>query len=262
MACALLSLNACARPVGDFGRAEPSVLHDQMLPIAGQGVARVRKAPLSTLNLSDAEQNMRDRFWRYLTAPHDRDWFFNTKSELERTHLIATVQKDFDRTRYTSFLRAMPVDSSAARFGRLQSHIKTDTLALPAAFEAMCAVIKADGKRLRQAEEAGGRNSLGHQLKRRISENRRLIEQFTQAIILRALSYDHALTVMSIETPDVRAKAVAKDLKALNYWVRQAEKRAYCKTPQSRLDDKQIKLLPSRYSKPGYGGFDTPKTSK
>ena len=35
LALVALAVTACGRPTGDFGRAEPSFLHDTLLPAAG-----------------------------------------------------------------------------------------------------------------------------------------------------------------------------------------------------------------------------------
>ena len=39
-AALIVLLGACARPVGDFGRAEPDVIHDDLMPAAGASRAR------------------------------------------------------------------------------------------------------------------------------------------------------------------------------------------------------------------------------
>ena len=61
----LLTVTACARPVGDFGRAERNVLNDEVLPAIGNTLSDG-----SRFNLADQEIEMRDRVWRYLVAPH------------------------------------------------------------------------------------------------------------------------------------------------------------------------------------------------
>jgi hypothetical protein len=60
----LLTLAGCARPTGDFGRAEHNVLHDEVMPAIGKA-----RAKGSDFNLADQEVEMRDRIWRYLVAP-------------------------------------------------------------------------------------------------------------------------------------------------------------------------------------------------
>src|SRR5690606_39050951 len=77
---------ACvSRPVGDFGRAQPGVLHDRAMPYIGSKVAANRGEPVSNFNQTDQEREMHDRTWRFLVAAHSRDWMFDTNAELQRT---------------------------------------------------------------------------------------------------------------------------------------------------------------------------------
>ena len=72
-AAVLLSTAACSttRPVGDFGRAEESVLHDTVMPAVGElKTEYIDKRPVSTFNQTDQEREMHDRVWRYLSAAH------------------------------------------------------------------------------------------------------------------------------------------------------------------------------------------------
>ena len=68
-----LALAGCARPVGDFGRAEPDPVHDTVMPALGATRAYLARQPVSAFNLTDQEQEMRNRIWRDLAAPNAFD---------------------------------------------------------------------------------------------------------------------------------------------------------------------------------------------
>src|SRR4051812_46976073 len=82
-------LAACssARPVGDFGRAAPSYIHDVSMPATGERNARNRKEPVSQFNQTDQETEMHNRVWRFLVAAHAKDWQFDSAVELQRTRI-------------------------------------------------------------------------------------------------------------------------------------------------------------------------------
>ena len=53
-----------------------------VMPGVGKARAAIAGEPVSAFNLADEEIEMRDRVWRYLLAPHARDWFYDTVAEL------------------------------------------------------------------------------------------------------------------------------------------------------------------------------------
>ena len=58
----VLGLAACGRPTGDFERAEPSLLHDRVLPFGGDVVAAYgRREQVSSFRRTDREETLRDR---------------------------------------------------------------------------------------------------------------------------------------------------------------------------------------------------------
>src|SRR5690606_9169566 len=85
----LLAAASCARPTGDFGRAKPGVLHDEIMPAIGSVRAELAGEPVSKFKIADEEREMRDRVWRFLVAPHANDWFYDTVVELQRTRIAS-----------------------------------------------------------------------------------------------------------------------------------------------------------------------------
>ena len=93
LALVALAVTACGRPTGDFGRAEPSFLHDTLLPAAGKLTAEyVRKEPVSGFPLTDDEIELRNRAWAFVRAPHVRDWWLDSLVEGERTRILPILK--------------------------------------------------------------------------------------------------------------------------------------------------------------------------
>ncbi|MEO8882986.1 MAG: hypothetical protein ABI377_06180, partial [Devosia sp.] len=64
----VLLLGACVRPVGDFDRAEPSVINDEVMPAVGTTRATLVGEPVSSFNKTDEETDMANRIWRFVTS--------------------------------------------------------------------------------------------------------------------------------------------------------------------------------------------------
>src|SRR5690606_31726821 len=106
LAAIILALAGCARPVGDFGRAAPGVLHDAIMPAVGAARAEAAGEPVSDFNRTDEETEMHNRVWRFLVAPHAHDWFYDTAVELQRTRLSGATDAGFSPDRYYDHLRS------------------------------------------------------------------------------------------------------------------------------------------------------------
>ena len=65
------ALGAASRS-GDFGRPKQSFWNDVILPTAGSKAARVRGEAVSGYPFTDAEDELRDRSWRFLMPAHER----------------------------------------------------------------------------------------------------------------------------------------------------------------------------------------------
>lgn len=87
-----VSLTACTRPTGDFDRARPSVIHDRVMPAAGDEAARLRGDPVSKFNYTNDEKLMRNRGWTLIRPPWTKDWIGGTMVELSRTRVLPEVE--------------------------------------------------------------------------------------------------------------------------------------------------------------------------
>lgn len=201
-----LVLAGCARPTGDFGRAEPSAVHDGLMPAIGEKIAEWdRNEVVSGFNRTDHEVALRDRAWALVRAPHVRDWFGDTLIELQRTRILPEVDHAFDPAGYYNFLRRDPFVSSDTRWNRLIADMRSDaTLVGPFWVEAK-RVREDDAARLRALDQRHGASPSDLQnAYARIDENARVGDWVWRAMRLRVAAYRDAIDRMSVETPSQR----------------------------------------------------------
>lgn len=232
----LLSSAACARPIGDFGRAEPDPIHDQVMPAIGNGRARLGREPVSAFNLSDEEREMRDRIWHYLIAPHAFDWFQASVVELQRTRIVPVSGKSLLAVnRYYMWLHREQYASSRARYGRIGDDVAVDVELMPAVFAAICAVLEQDRQRgvaangLPDLDEGTKANAAARQI-----ENQTQIGWFVAAVQNRYDSYNYALDHLLAETPHEEAVGVNGTLSDLAVYVEAAQRGDFCDSAAQR----------------------------
>jgi hypothetical protein len=225
----LLGAACAARPTGDFGRANPSWTHDEAMPAIGAlKREHLDKKPVSSLNRTDEERLLHDRVWRYLTAPHARDWSFDASVEFQRTGMGATDHM-FRTDRYYGTLSGTRYASSHTRFAKLADDISTDLQLLPPTVAAVCAVIEIDRRRGIAADGAVGIDAaLRQQQHARRGENAETIGWFTRALRYRYESYELALNRLLVETPHEGARRVDGLLSQMLVAVEQAERGDIC----------------------------------
>lgn len=227
----LVSACSVSRPVGDFGRAEPGVIHDVAMPAVGRFIAANRGEPVSNFNRTDQENEMHNRVWRFLVAPHAQDWLFDGSAELQRTR-IAPPRSDMRYTveRYYNWLRRTQYQSSRTRYGTVGAHIAADLGTVPGTFAAICAVIEID--RQRAVAYRGLATdlppALGENMQARKSENDAFIAWFVRALNYRYSSYSYALDSLLVETPHEQSMAVDESLRRLSGYVARANRGDFC----------------------------------
>ncbi|QQR37970.1 hypothetical protein [Devosia rhizoryzae] len=230
VALALATLSGCvARPVGDFGRAQPGVLHDTIMPYAGDQLARVRKEPVSDFNQTDQEVLMHDRTWRFLVAAHGKDWMFDSSVELQRTRIGRARDYQFSTDRYYTWLRTTEYRSSPTRYSTVGRHILADLDTLPATFQSICAVLEVDRQRRVALAEIGGlEQGVADNVAARRAENQWHIDWFVRALTYRYDSYDYALDHLLVETPHEQSISVDESLRRMRPWVDRANRGDFC----------------------------------
>lgn len=220
----LLTLSACARPVGDFGRAERNVLNDEIMPALGNHISKG-----SAFNLADQEIEMRDRVWRYLVAQHAYDWFGDVAVEFQRTRIVAVSNKHMKVGKYYGWLHSERFASSRVRYSRIEEDAIADIGMMPSAFLSICAVIEMDHQRgIASNQLAGLEDEVAINAAKRHAENRIVIDWFVQSVSYRYESYSYALDHLLVETPHEEAVSTNARLTELAVWVEAAERGDFC----------------------------------
>jgi len=229
-AAVLVALAGCSmsRPVGDFGRAEESVLHDAVMPAVGAlKTEYIDKRPVSTFNQTDQEREMHDRVWRYLTAAHAKDWSFDTSVEFQRTRIGRTDHK-FKIDRYYKIISSERYESSRIRYATMADHIKIDIELMAPTFRSICAVLEVDRRRATAAGDLVVEARMHQEQQDRRYENDEKIAWFVRAIRYRYGNYNYALEHLLIETPHEEAVEVDGLLSSLLVWVERGERGDFC----------------------------------
>lgn len=222
-------LAGCARPVGDLGRAAPSVMHDEIMPALGKVRASGAGEPVSNFNMTDQEREMHDRVWRFLVAPHARDWFYDTAVELQRTRLSRETDLQFTPDRYYQHLRSTNYASSRVRYQTVASDISADIATIPATFIAICNVIEGDRQRAIAVDNVRlGAPDGTYQVGARTWENDRTINWFVRALGYRHQAYSTALDRLLVETPHEEGRVVDALLAEMEGYVHRARAGDFC----------------------------------
>jgi len=197
-----LALAGCARPTGDFGRAKPSVLHDSVMPLAGEQTARNRGEPVSKFNLTNDEELLRDRGWGLIRPPAAKDWIGGTKVELTRTRMLPEADGRVPPDLYYIYLRSDKFRSSDARYDRLSADARADSKLVLPFCEVARRVQAADTERLRALNNRElVTEEIYNGAKARVWENSKYVDWVAQALNYRVAAYKIAARSLEIETP-------------------------------------------------------------
>ncbi|TDQ63838.1 hypothetical protein ATL17_1846 [Maritalea mobilis] len=251
----VLALGACARPVGDFGRAEDSVIHDEILPRVGAMAADQRGEPVSRFILTDEEKLMRNRVWRFLIAPHANDWMFDAAVELQRTRLTEPTDLNYTTDRYYTHLRLSDYRSTNTRYVTIAEDATTDLKTVPGTFHAICEVMEIERRRSVALQGLYPNNdAVRKEVKAREFENANVIAWFTRALDYRYKSYDVALNRLLVETPHQEAGLSNVALNRLAVFVDRAKRGEFCDpfTDQTYTAHQELPALQSRYENMDY----------
>jgi hypothetical protein len=252
----LALLGACARPVGDFGRADPSFTHDTAMPALGAARAQLEDRPVSGFNRTDQENAMNDRIWRFLVSNNSHDWFYDIAMELKRTGLSTASDTRFSPDRYYKWLHGTDYASSAVRYATLASDVNADIATLPETFKSICAVLEVDRER---AVAASGIASLDDPTSRSVfarkAENSATINWFTRSLRYRYKAYSYALDHLLVETPHPQGEAVDARLGDLDQFVIGAQRGQFCQPAPGVVPPREgMRSIPSRYARPQQSG--------
>jgi len=247
----VLALAACARPVGDFGIAQKDALHDEVLPRVGALISTAREETVSLFNLTNEENEMRNRVWRFLISNDVRDWMFDSAVELQRNRIIEPMDLQFRTDRYYAHLRLKQYASSRGRYMRVAQDTSHDIETLPSAFGAICKVMEIERRRTVALNGLYADNAaVKQQVLAREYENKNVINWFARAVDYRYKSYDVALNRLLVETPHEEAHSVNEYLNRLAVLVGRAKNGEFCDpfSGAAYNHDKKFPELQSRYA--------------
>ena len=236
-----VSLAACTRPTGDFDRTRPSVIHDRVMPAAGDEAARLRGDPVSKFNYTNDEKLMRNRGWTLIRPPWTKDWIGGTMVELSRTRVLPEVEGRVPPDLYLIYLRSDKFQSSDARYDKIAADASGDAELVMPFCEVALRVKAADDERLRVLQNKPVKSEETYEgAKARVWENRVMIKWVGQALRYRIIAYKKALDGLEIETPTRdRVWKVNNAIRELEGQVRIAE--AGCDPDKRYGDDKPVR---------------------
>ena len=238
-------LPAGAQQLGDFGRLEPGVVNDDLLPLVDPNRKGANGRPLGGMNVTDEEIGMRDRVWRFLAAPQVKDWAWAYTAEIRPAKAGGGTGKQTGK--YYRWLSGQRYDSSHARFNTMREHVGWDLGTLPATFASICTVIEIDRQRgVAVAEIDGLDNKLLANVDKRDRDNGKFIARFILALNFRYSSYQYALDRLLVETPGREAVEVDASLRDLAKWVHRANAHDFCAEEAAAVEGGATTALPSR----------------
>jgi hypothetical protein len=205
-----LSLAGCVQ-TGDLGRPRRSLWNDGILPAAGAAAAQLRNEPVSRYVLTDDENELRDRAWRFLMPAHERSWFERTVADLVRTRVLPPHLRPADRTAYHRALMSDIFRSPTSRYRRLGEDVHADLMLVAPFATRASRVLAADRVRLRSLSYVRSldEEQIHHALAR-VAENRCLIAWVREESLGRVVSYRYALEHLLIEAPHGEAVAAER----------------------------------------------------
>lgn len=197
-------LGACVER-GDFGRVKPSVWNDA-LAATGTLSALGRGEAVSPNALTDDEEEMRGRAWRFLVPTHERAWFERVLAELVATRIAPPEPFDEDPSAYYRTLRSEGARSPASLYRQLSEDGSADTHLLGPFAGVAQRVLAADRVRLRSLAYVRDLSPADiADARARVVENRCLFAWVESGLQVRMRSYRYALEHLVIATPQTDA---------------------------------------------------------
>ncbi len=212
------SAGGCAR-TGDFGRPEPNVFSDTILPAIGYASGTARGDQPSLAGLTDDEQEMRNRAWRFLMPAHERSVFERHLSEFALTHVIPKESAE-SRPDIYQLAIAGPTPSPLSRYRRLTADIDADRALIPPFSSVTARVSVADGIRRGALAKLTLTEQEQINAELRLDENEALVVWVCEKLTERAAAYQVALNGLIVEVPDKIAVESERALIALKADIR------------------------------------------
>jgi len=222
---AVLAGAAASGCTGDFGRPQPNIWTDTILPQAGFWAASYRGEAASSFRMTDDENQLRDRAWRFVMPAHERSYFEREVSALVYARVLPVETQSAAISDYFGGLTRGSFASQASRYNRLAEDAHADRLLIAPFRGNAMRVVAADRVRLRTVDGS----PLVPPDKRdpafaRVVENEGLILWVCERVTFRVASYRYALANLVVETPSREAIRAERAIMAL-----EAEAAPMCK---------------------------------
>ncbi|MGO4403104.1 hypothetical protein AB4Z10_02440 [Bosea sp. RAF48] len=211
-----LALSACSATDGDLGRPRPTVWSQLIAPEAGFLSAAGRGEAASYFRLTDDEEQLRDRAWRFVMPGSPHSVFQGEISNFAHSRILPVAAQSNDVSDYFRGLTSMSFASQVSRYNRLAEDANADRLLVgPFRANAM-RVVTMDRVRMRAAE-ASPDVIPGKQepAMARVIENEGLIYWVCERLDFRIRSYRYALTNLVVEMPSREAVRAERAIMAL-----------------------------------------------
>ena len=214
MTLSLALLGACAQG-GDFGRPKAGAWNS-FIDATGTLAARERGGPASASPLTDDEQALRDRAWRFLMPALAQGAFLDALANLTRARVLPPAWRPDDLPGYHDALAGADARSPVSRYRRLGDDASADARLIPAFAGLAARVNDADAQRLRSLPFARTLDDWDvRQAAMRVAENRCLIAWVRLETGLRLERYRYTLEHLFAETPGPEAIAAERTLAML-----------------------------------------------
>ena len=223
---ACMGVGACAN-TGDFGRPSADLWNDTVLPQLGFWAASSRGEAASPFRLTDDENQLRDRAWRFVMPAHEKNYFEREVSNFIYARVLPVEKQSSDVGDYFRALMRGSFASQASRYARLAEDANADRLLIAPFRMNAQRVVAADRVRIRTVDGS----PLVPPEKRdpafeRVVENEGLILWVCERVNFRIEGYRYALANLVVETPSREAIRAERTLMAL-----EAEAVPMCKLP-------------------------------
>ncbi|PZU93498.1 MAG: hypothetical protein DI527_06520 [Chelatococcus sp.] len=220
-----LLLGACTQ--GDLGRPRQTVWSQIIAPQVGFAAATARGEAASYFRITDDEEQLRDRAWRFVSPAYPRTFFDSELAELVHSRILPVAAQSVAVSDYFAGLTGSSFASQSSRYNRLSEDANADRLLIgPFRANAM-RVVAMDRVRMRAAEgsplvpEAKQEPAFA-----RVVENEGLILWVCERVHFRIESYRYALANLVVEMPSREAVRAERAIMAL-----EAEAGPLCKLP-------------------------------
>lgn len=201
---ALGLLVSCAQQ-GDFGRPKAGVWNS-LIDATGTVAAGERGGPASASPLTDDEQDLRSRAWRFLMPVVTREAFLDIIANLTRARVLPPSWRPDDPARYHDALLAEGIRSPVSRYRRLTDDAVADARLIPPFATLAARVADADARRLKSLPFAKTLDDWDvRQAAMRVAENRCLVAWVRLETGVRLEAYRYALEHFFAEAPDPSA---------------------------------------------------------